>query len=401
MFDLVYNIDFEIAALFFAVIMFVEVWLCYPRHSRKNRIFRWMTTAVIVTESMDIVTAFTITYGATVPRWLNWLANDAYFMTGLFLCFLLDYYIESEIIPPEGRHILLRANKLILLLMELSVVLNGVGKYYFEISPQGEYLHGPLFLMLHIASCYFVFCASVSLFANSRLLNISQRVSGFLFVALYFAAIVLQTFIVPDVLLIMPTATLMVMITVFSLESPDFAKLQNTLEELTETKKKLEETSDKYYRLAYMDIMTGLKNRAAYSVRIKELKNGENKDSVIALIADLNNLKYLNDNFGHQAGDKALMKVAEQLKNNFTDGCECYRIGGDEFAVLAYGISEEEFLEKYHRFQNAVMEESKHSEYPFSVAVGYQNTDAVTLSQALKMADEKMYQDKRRSKQSF
>ena len=163
----------------------------------------------------------------------------------------------------------------------------------------------------------------------------------------------------------------------------------------------MEETSDKYYRLAYMDIMTGLKNRAAYSVRIKELKNGENKDSVIALIADLNNLKYLNDNFGHQAGDKALMKVAEQLKNNFTDGCECYRIGGDEFAVLAYGISEEEFLEKYHRFQNAVKEESKHSEYPFSVAVGYQNTDAVTLSQALKMADEKMYQDKRRSKQSF
>lgn len=401
MFDLVYNIDFEIAALCFAVIMFVEVWLCYPKHTRKNRIFRWMTTAVIVTEAMDIVTAFTITYGASVPRWLNWLANSAYFMTGLFLCFLLDHYIESEIIPPEGRHILLRTNKVILFLMEISVLLNGVGKYYFEISPQGEYLHGPLFLILHIASCYFVSCASVSLFANSRLLNLSQRFSGFLFVAFYYAAIVVQTFIMPDVLLIMPTATLMVMITVFSLESPDFVQLQNTLEELTKTKKKLEETSDKYYRLAYMDMMTGLKNRAAYSVKLDRLESGESKDSVIILIADLNNLKYLNDNFGHLTGDEALKKVAEQLKKNFTDGCECYRIGGDEFAVLAYGISEEEFAKKYRRFREAVNEESRRAEYPFSVAAGYQNMDELTVSQALKMADEKMYRDKKRSKQSL
>ena len=399
MFDLVYNIDFEIIAFLFAILLHIETCIFYPSNTRKNKIFRLLTILVIITEGFDIISAFTITYGAVIPHAVNIIINSGYFMSGLFLCFMLYYYILNEVVPPDRKPVLIGVNKIILIAMEISVAVNAFFGYYFTFSMEGNYEHGPLYLLMHIVSCWFVLCASAAIIVNRKMLKKSQIISSFSFVLLYFIAVVLQTFIVSDVLIIMPAVSAMLIIAIFSLESPDFIKLQNTLQELTETKKELEAANEKYYKLAYTDLMTGLKNRTAYNIRLEQLKTASFRKDVIFLIADLNNLKYLNDNFGHQIGDDAIEKAARLLKRNFTDGCQCYRIGGDEFAVIAYDISEAAFVKNYNSFMEEAKVESNNSLYPFSIATGYHQVESLTLLDALKLADESMYKDKVAKKQ--
>lgn len=60
-----------------------------------------------------------------------------------------------------------------------------------------------------------------------------------------------------------------------------------------------------------------------------------NNISGVVLIADLNNLKLINDTLGHQYGDEAIKLTADVLHSSFSDIGSCYRIGGDEFCVIS------------------------------------------------------------------
>ena len=60
---------------------------------------------------------------------------------------------------------------------------------------------------------------------------------------------------------------------------------------------------------------------------------------------DLDNLKTINDTYGHEAGDRALQETGMFLANTFGSNC-CYRYGGDEFLVICPDLSETEFREK-------------------------------------------------------
>lgn len=394
MFDLAYNIDFEILAFLFAILLAVETRVYYPGKTRKNRIFRVMCGLVILTEGLDMLSAVTITYGKQIPNAVNLIINTAFFALGLLLCFVLHYYIEKAVIPENGRPVLLSVNKIVLGVMEILVVLNVFFGYFFSFSPEGKYVHGPFYLVMHLVSFWFVLCASVSLVVNRKLLKRAQIVSSVMIVLLYFVAVVLQTFIFSDILIIMPAVSAMLIIAIFSMESPDYAQLQRTLQELTETKQKLEAANGKYYNLAYTDPMTGLGNRTEYNIRLEQLGTAASREGVIFLMADVNDLKTLNDRFGHLIGDDAIVRTAELLKKNFSGECQCYRIGGDEFAVVSSRLTQAAFLERYDRFTAEAGAEGSTVSYPFSMASGYQPVGSLTLLDALRLADEKMYADK-------
>jgi diguanylate cyclase (GGDEF)-like protein len=89
---------------------------------------------------------------------------------------------------------------------------------------------------------------------------------------------------------------------------------------------------------AYVDGLTGLGNRAAYEEHVERLddaiKEGTAKFSVA--IFDLNGLKEINDRYGHEKGDEAIISAASVLKQVFQNGVH-YRIGGDEFLVISEG----------------------------------------------------------------
>lgn len=95
-----------------------------------------------------------------------------------------------------------------------------------------------------------------------------------------------------------------------------------------------------YY--CYHDALTGLGNRTAYKQYYQEYEEGTSRTSVGVVFADANNLKQVNDKYGHKAGDEYLKYIADLLIRQF--GVEhCYRISGDEFVVIMEGIEEEQF----------------------------------------------------------
>lgn len=87
--------------------------------------------------------------------------------------------------------------------------------------------------------------------------------------------------------------------------------------------------------LAYCDSLTGLKNTTAYKEAVSELDSRINSGSPKfgVLVADINNLKKTNDQFGHDAGNELIIHAAKILTDTFTDS-PIFRIGGDEFVII-------------------------------------------------------------------
>lgn len=122
-----------------------------------------------------------------------------------------------------------------------------------------------------------------------------------------------------------------------SAENRSYSVICRDITERQETEKRLK-------KLAHYDSLTGLANRATFNEQLSSsLKNSERYDHKIALIyIDLDNLKPVNDHFGHRGGDILLRTVANRLKQSMRDTDVVARIGGDEFTIILSETAEHE-----------------------------------------------------------
>ncbi|MBQ9008500.1 MAG: GGDEF domain-containing protein [Clostridia bacterium] len=143
--------------------------------------------------------------------------------------------------------------------------------------------------------------------------------------------------------------------------------------------------------LSSRDMLTGVLNRNEMNNYVERMSNGQVSPGkpVGVLFADLNGLKRMNDSRGHSAGDELIRAGARVLRSVFHDE-EVFRAGGDEFTVIVVGITASE-MEKRER------EIRELSGNGVNLAIGSQvEGDCRNVRLALKKADEKMYEDKRR-----
>ena len=145
------------------------------------------------------------------------------------------------------------------------------------------------------------------------------------------------------------------------------------------------------------DMLTGLKNRNSFEVDINNINAGQNFEARAVLSVDLNNLKKVNDNLGHAAGDRYIQSAAEILSEYAIQGSVAYRTGGDEFTVLvenAQKVQLEMWINSLHR----LMREVKIGTGEWnSFAIGYAIYDPsvdMNLIDTYKRADREMYRDK-------
>lgn len=157
---------------------------------------------------------------------------------------------------------------------------------------------------------------------------------------------------------------------------------------------------------AVIDPLTNVYNRLYYDQAINyEMKLAKRYNYDIGfIVVDINNLKQINDEHGHNLGDKAIKFVARLLVSQARDSDNVIRSGGDEFLLMLPQTGEEvEIVEK--RMRNSIIDFNKKSKLPFPVtfAIGsaFWNIEmSKSVEEIIKEADNKMYAAKRDSAKS-
>ena len=156
-------------------------------------------------------------------------------------------------------------------------------------------------------------------------------------------------------------------------------------------------------KIAYMDVLTGARNKNSYQELEEEYQTLIDRDEELKfgiVVCDVNNLKKINDTMGHKAGDELLQSVFILLHNTFSSST-IYRVGGDEFAVLLKDKDYTERIELFNALRQTILNNQNTGEGPVA-AIGmsiYERETDKKISDVFERADEEMYADKERLKE--
>ena len=165
--------------------------------------------------------------------------------------------------------------------------------------------------------------------------------------------------------------------------------------------KELRQEAEAYKYMSFHDSLTKLYNRAFFEVELKRLSTRRELPLSI-IMADVNDLKYANDNLGHHIGDQLIQKTAEVLKCCCRQGDIIARVGGDEFEVLLPRTSHkdtEKIINRLIKTCNNTCIEAR----PLSVSFGWatKTTACEDIEQIQREAEENMYHCKLRLKREY
>lgn len=158
-------------------------------------------------------------------------------------------------------------------------------------------------------------------------------------------------------------------------------------------------TEDRLRYFSMYDALTGIYNRAFFETEMK-IVHPRDFFPVSFLMADVDNLKLVNDRQGHAKGDELLKQLAELLKNSIREKDIVARIGGDEFVIIFPGTAHDNAIKLRQRIDRHVKEHNqKDSELPIYLSMGVSTAVwGQELQRALQVADERMFREKAKKK---
>lgn len=227
--------------------------------------------------------------------------------------------------------------------------------FYYQ---DGEAIRAPLFYTCHvilgIMMAYFIFHSISSLKGRHRADALACLVSA----AFVLAAIILETALVAEYLL---NTTIAIACLFYIIHL--------------------------YQQALLHDALTGLFDRKAYYSDIAKIE----AKITGYIIIDMNSLKYINDNYGHHAGDIALKTIADIIMESLdSKHMDAFRMGGDEFVIISTSA-------RLNAIDNTITKiQEKMAKTDYFIALGYakKENESITLHMMGKIAEEMMYQDK-------
>ncbi|MBO6113486.1 MAG: GGDEF domain-containing protein [Lachnospiraceae bacterium] len=146
------------------------------------------------------------------------------------------------------------------------------------------------------------------------------------------------------------------------------------------------------------DQLTGLYNKSKYMSMSQDVYT--HLDSIAVFNFDVNNLKKINDTYGHEAGDKLIIKAADSIRKVTNNQVHAYRVGGDEFLMVACDMDKDKVDQIRKRWEHELERLNTLDDgINCVIAVGMAYSDKpYDYSQLAKKADELMYEDKKKKK---
>ena len=173
---------------------------------------------------------------------------------------------------------------------------------------------------------------------------------------------------------------------------------------IIDVSKEIEEKQKLAYEVEH-DFLTGIYNRNAFRNKVTSIIESRPDKVGVMIFADLDNLKYVNDTFGHECGDKLIRETANMLSSFNKYDAVVSRISGDEFAVYMHGLdSKKEYREiiknEISRHYSAVLNlgDDRQVRIRASKGISWYPDDARTTDDLIKLADYAMYEVKHNNK---
>lgn len=223
-----YNISYDIAAILILLVIAAGMNTVLYTESAGHKLVRRYVYAVIACAVIDIITAYTISYGYLVPDSLNMILNSLYQYSSAFCVYcamstILNYY-------PGASKTSVMINRILLFLLVSFVTINLFTgwMFYFE---NGVYVHGRLYLIAYALSLTIIFHMLYVVLVNraDTPRRITRIIILFLYLPTIFTAIQMLT---NNILLIVFGEAFSALIMLFALETPDYRKLLKTMNEL-------------------------------------------------------------------------------------------------------------------------------------------------------------------------
>ena len=165
----------------------------------------------------------------------------------------------------------------------------------------------------------------------------------------------------------------------------------------------LENPADFFRQKIQVDALTGVKSRYCYETDIRQVEQRYReggRQSYAVVFCDINNLKAVNNLYGHLEGDQYISAIAGILTQEMKSAERVYRMGGDEFMALYHHQPESVIQREIQAVHEACRVLSREKEYPVGVAMGYAASGSGyrSIREVLKVADYRMYKDKAEQK---
>ncbi len=364
----IYNLQINLVLSLVLVILLLHAYFKMNKRTDTNRLFIWVmssTLAILLLEVLSVV--------FNNPNHVEWISYHKFvnvvgfamapvvpFMGYLFIRKWLNRF-SKEAIPMNW-------------LLVLPLLVNGVGAvlsyqwgFLFHVTSANVYERGPYFFVLPIVSYVFFTYNLAFIFKYRKRLYHSEIVV----LSAFYIAPAIFTYVQLKYAFILTTwnsaAIVAIMTYVFIL-------------------------NDQCYR----DNLTGLENRMAYehyaqSLDMRRLRR------VSMIFFDLDNLKSINDQFGHPAGDEVLREFSSLLRDSFPTAKKLIRLGGDEFLVVLEANNADHLISYIHNLVELVEQQNKLTKKPYSIEFSYGlvNHEAEeSIEYLLKRADQQMYEHK-------
>ncbi len=228
-----YNVSFDIASIIISFVIYITLRRSYYVEGIKQNAFRKYVLFVFLASVTDTITAYTITYGAYVPDFLNVVLNTIFQICSAMAIYF--GYIYIMVYAKKRSRFITHTNKILVGFYIGIYIINLVMRNVFDFK-DGVYVHGPLYLVSYIICTLVAISSLIDIIASRK--HYEQKTQFYL--SLFFMTIPLffmgfQIF-VPNYLVIFFGESISALIMLFSVETPDYQKLMVAMNDLEAAK---------------------------------------------------------------------------------------------------------------------------------------------------------------------